>query len=87
MYPDWTMNVSLNITAIYLIVFQTNDSKQRMVNPGYIKQRAREQSVVSVIHPQGTLNVTFHAIFNEIFYSRQNRWTDQPYDHIAKMHS
>lgn len=87
MYPDWTMNVSLNITAIYLIVFQTNDSKQRMVNHGYIKQRARDQSVVSVIHPQGTLNVTFHAIFNEIFYSRQNRWTDQPYDHIAKMHS
>lgn len=80
------MNVSLNITAIYLIVFQTNDSKQQMfIN--YIKQRARDQSVVSVIHPQGTLNVTFHAISNEIFYSRQNRWTDQPYDHIAKMHS
>lgn len=86
MYPDWTMNVSLNITAIYLIVFQTNDSKQQMfIN--YIKQRARDQSVVSVIHPQGTLNVTFHAISNEIFYSRQNRWTDQPYDHIAKMYS
>lgn len=80
------MNVSLNITAIYLIVFQTNDSKQQMfIN--YIKQRARDQSVVSVIHPQGTLNVTFHTIFNEIFYSRQNRWTDQPYDHIAKMYS
>lgn len=86
MYPDWTMNVSLNITAIYLIVFQTNVSKKQMfIN--YIKQRARDQSVVSVIHPQGTLNVTFHAISNEIFYSRQNRWTDQPYDHIAKMYS